>query len=175
LDREGRNGSLGKTLTTAIPREERIITIEDAEEFAGLPPNNVRHLFKRDGGGPGSDALLNTASLRERPDRVLLQELRGPEAYTFLHVALTNPGSLTTIHGDSVTEGLFRLFTLAKGHDEVRGMDDRVIFNLINAVVDVVMPLELAGEDRRRIGETWFAPAAWRDRNETAADLLKTA
>jgi type IV secretion system protein VirB11 len=172
----GRTGagktSLGKTLTTAIPRDERIITIEDAEEFAGLPPNCVRHLFKRDGGGPGSDALLNTASLRERPDRVLLQELRGPEAYTFLHVALTNPGSLTTIHGDSVREGLFRLFTLAKGHDEARGMDDRIVLNMINSVVDVVMPLALAEDKRRRIGSTWFVADAAR-RGETAADLLK--
>jgi type IV secretion system protein VirB11 len=174
----GRTGagktSLGKTLTTAIPRDERVITIEDVEEFSGLPPNNVRHLFKRDGGGPGADALLNTASLRERPDRLLLQELRGPEAYTFFQVALTHPGSISTIHGDSVREGLFRAFTLCKGHEEVRGMDDQTVKHMLASVVDVVMPLQSV-DGRFTIGETWFAPAAWRDRQETAADLLKDA
>jgi type IV secretion system protein VirB11 len=165
--------TLGKCLITAIPRTERVITIEDAEEFSGLPDNCVRHLFKRDGSGPGTDQLLNTASLRERPDRILLQELRGPEAYTFLHVSLANPGSISTLHGDSVREGLFRLFGLSKGHPEARGMQDDTVKRMIASVVDVVMPLASI-DGRFHIGSTWFIGDAGR-RNETAADLLEDA
>ena len=101
--------STGKTtflnaLLKEIDPAERIITIEDTLEL--LPPqhNVVRLLSSK--GGQGIAAVdppkLLEASLRMRPDRLLLGELRGKEAMSFLQAINTgHPGSLTTVHANS--------------------------------------------------------------------------
>ncbi|MEG3085376.1 P-type DNA transfer ATPase VirB11 [Sphingomonas sp. PB2P12] len=104
--------STGKTtflnaLIREIPAHERLITIEDTPELQITHPNTVGLVAVRGALGEAQVSAddLVSASLRMRPDRIILGELRGPEAYAFLRAVNTgHPGSMTTIHADS-TEG----------------------------------------------------------------------
>lgn len=104
--------STGKTtflnaLIREIPEEERLITIEDTPELQLSHANAIGLLAARGALGEAqvtADDLVS-ASLRMRPDRIILGELRGSEAYAFLRAINTgHPGSMTTVHADS-TEG----------------------------------------------------------------------
>ncbi|WP_420607454.1 P-type DNA transfer ATPase VirB11 [Novosphingopyxis sp.] len=101
--------SSGKTtflnaLLKEIPTEERLITIEDAPELTQSHANMIGLIAARSmlsEADVSAEALLN-AALRMRPDRILLGEIRGPEAFTFLRAINSgHPGSMTTIHADS--------------------------------------------------------------------------
>jgi type IV secretion system protein VirB11 len=87
-----------------IPMEERIITIEDARELLPPQPNSLHLLFSR--GEQGEAAVsaveLLEASLRLTGDRLIMGELRGAEAYTYLEMLNTGTGgSISTIHANS--------------------------------------------------------------------------
>jgi type IV secretion system protein VirB11 len=101
--------STGKTtfvnaLLKEIPRQERLILIEDAAEVRIEHPNAVGLLAVRGETGEAkvtAEDLLQ-ACLRMRPDRIILGELRGREAASFLRAVNTgHPGSITTLHADS--------------------------------------------------------------------------
>ena len=104
--------STGKTtFLNALIREisptERLITIEDTPELQVGHANAVGLLAARGSLGEAQVSVddLVSASLRMRPDRIILGELRGPEAYAFLRAINTgHPGSMTTVHADS-TQG----------------------------------------------------------------------
>ena len=101
--------STGKTtflnaLLREIPAEERLILIEDTPELVLEHANSVGLVSARGELGEARVTAndLVSASLRMRPDRIILGELRGPEAFSFLRaVASGHPGSMTTIHADS--------------------------------------------------------------------------
>jgi type IV secretion system protein VirB11 len=101
--------STGKTtflnaLLKEISADERIITVEDAAEVQVSQPNHVGLLAVKGNQGEARvsvDDLLQ-ASLRLRPDRIIVGEIRGREAATFLRAINTgHPGSFTTVHADS--------------------------------------------------------------------------
>lgn len=101
--------STGKTtflnaLIREIPPAERLITIEDTPELQVRHANAIGLLAVRGSLGEAQVSAddLVSASLRMRPDRIILGELRGPEAYAFLRAINTgHPGSMTTVHADS--------------------------------------------------------------------------
>lgn len=101
--------STGKTtflnaLIREIPAEERLIFIEDTPELTLRHPNAVGLLAARSALGEAHVSAndLVAASLRMRPDRIILGELRGEEAFAFLRAVNTgHPGSMTTVHSDS--------------------------------------------------------------------------
>ncbi|NOG73905.1 P-type DNA transfer ATPase VirB11 [Roseicella sp. DB1501] len=167
---------LSKTLTAEIPMAERILTIEDALELVVPQPNCVRLLYSKGGlseGGVTADALLQ-ATLRMRPDRVLLQELRDEAAWVYLNEVMTgHPGSLTTIHGADAPQAMRRLFNLVKGTPQGAAYGDATLMDMLATAVDAIVPLrsEAGGY---AIREVWFADDAAR-RGETAADLLRVA
>ncbi|MGA9116044.1 MAG: ATPase, T2SS/T4P/T4SS family [Bacteroidota bacterium] len=113
--------SSGKTtllnaLSELIPTQERIITIEDTFELQLQQPHvvpletrmNVESWQK-----PVTLRDLFTSSLRMRPDRIIIGELRGPEALDFLQAMISgHGGSLSTIHADTPEDALERLATL---------------------------------------------------------------
>jgi type IV secretion system protein VirB11 len=169
--------TLSRSMLSAIDPGERIITIEDALELSGLPPNHVRLLYsKSDYNGVaalGAESLLQ-ASLRMRPDRVLLQELRDEAAWIYVNEICTgHPGSITTIHGRGAAEAFRRLFALAKGSPKGAALEDETLLNLLSASIDVIVPLSESG-GTFAIGAVWFIADAER-RRETAADLLTAA
>ena len=104
-------------LSGAIPGEERIVTIEDAAELR-LRQRHVVRLEARpanlEGRGEVTIRQLVRNALRMRPDRIVVGEVRGPEALDMLQALNTgHDGSLTTVHANSPEDALRRVETLA--------------------------------------------------------------
>jgi pilus assembly protein CpaF len=94
-----------------IPEDERILLIEDTAEIALGHANLVRFEARRAQNGVPGIAIrdLLKASLRHRPDRILLGEIRGGEAFDLLQLLNTgHSGTLSTIHANSAKQGLAR-------------------------------------------------------------------
>ncbi|MBQ2509378.1 MAG: CpaF family protein [Erysipelotrichaceae bacterium] len=117
----GGTGS-GKTtflnvLSSFIPKNERVVTIEDSAELSLQGIDNLVRLESRlpgpDGHGGIDIGLLIRTALRMRPDRIVVGEVRGSEAADMLHALHTgHPGSLCTGHANSCFEMLERLVTM---------------------------------------------------------------
>lgn len=104
-------------LAAFIPEHERVVTIEDAAELELTGKHNLVRLEARraavDGGGSITLSDLIRSSLRLRPDRVIVGEVRGREAYDMIQAMQTgHPGSMSTGHGNSSNEMLNRLSLL---------------------------------------------------------------
>lgn len=165
--------TMGKTLIAAIPPHERLITIEDTLELIIPHENHVRLLYSKGGTGPGgvtAEGLLQ-ASLRMRPDRILLGEMRDDAAWTYLNEVVSgHPGSISTIHGANPVQGFKKLFSLVKGSPQGAALEDKTLVEMLSAAIDVIIPFHTSGEVYE-IGEVWFAADA-RRRGETVANLL---
>lgn len=113
--------STGKTtflnaLLREVPNGERLVLIEDTPELQVEHPNHVGLIAVRGGLGEAQVSAndLVSASLRMRPDRIILGELRGVEAMAFLRAVNSgHPGSMTTIHADSPEAAVEQLVLLA--------------------------------------------------------------
>ena len=107
--------STGKTtfarnLLTHVDDGERLITIEDAFELFPTQPNTVSLLSDRSEKSQRSANALLQASLRMRPDRIIVGELRGSEALTYLEAINTgHGGSVSTIHAETAELAIDRL------------------------------------------------------------------
>jgi pilus assembly protein CpaF len=141
----GGTGS-GKTtllnvLSTNIPQNERIVTIEDAAELQLQQEHVVRLETKTpnvDGRGAVTIRDLVRNSLRMRPDRIVVGEVRGGEALDMLQAMNTgHDGSLTTIHANSPRDALSRLETLIM----MAGMDLplKIVRQQISSAVDLIV------------------------------------
>src|SRR5207249_8599282 len=94
-----------------IPEEERILLIEDTAEIQIAQPNLVRFEARHAQNGLPGVAIrdLLKAALRHRPDRILLGEIRGGEAFDLLQLLNTgHSGTLSTVHANSAKQGLAR-------------------------------------------------------------------
>lgn len=139
--------SSGKTtflnaLIREIPADERLIFIEDTPELLLRHANMVGLLAARSALGEAAvtaEDLLN-ASLRMRPDRVILGELRGPEAFTFLRAVNTgHPGSMTTVHADSPERAIEQIALLVlHGGIQLRRED---VIHYVRSTIDVFVQL----------------------------------
>lgn len=157
--------STGKTTFTnavirSIPHEERLITVEDAREIdLNSHPNRVHLLASK--GGQGR-AKVNTqdlieACLRLRPERIIVGELRGSEAFSFLRAINTgHPGSISTLHADTPQMAIeqLKLMVMQAG----LGMPPEDILNYIKNVVDIVIQLKRGEKGRRYISEIYYRP-----------------
>jgi len=150
----GKTTTLG-ALAAFVDAAERVVTIEDAAELRlGLP--HVVRLEARppnlEGRGEVTIRRLVRNALRMRPDRLIVGEVRGPEALDLL-VALStgHAGSLCTIHAGSAAEALRRLETLALMADV--GLPLAAIRDQIADAIDLVVRQERAPDGARRIVE----------------------
>jgi pilus assembly protein CpaF len=153
----GGTGS-GKTtllnaLSASIPDDERILTIEDAAELQ-LVQRHVLRLEARpkniEGEGEISIRDLVRNALRMRPDRIVVGEVRGPEALDMLQAMNTgHDGSITTIHANTPRDALARLETmvLMAGYD----LPLRAIREQIASALDLVIQIERMHDGGRRI------------------------
>ena len=150
--------STGKTtflnaLLREVPASERLILIEDTPELQTRHENLVGLLAARSALGEAqvtANDLLG-ASLRMRPDRIILGELRGDEAYVFLRAVNTgHPGSMTTVHADSAERAVEQIVLLALQAGTQLNRDD--IRHYVRSTVDVFVQLDRTG-GRRRIAE----------------------
>jgi pilus assembly protein CpaF len=109
--------SMLNALSTAIPAEERIVVIEDSSELRLAQPHTLYLESQQpDSYGRGGVNIrqLFVASLRMRPDRILVGEVRGGEALDMVQAMLSgHAGSLTTVHATSPRDALTRLETLS--------------------------------------------------------------
>lgn len=128
--------SLLRRLMQEIPGDERLVTIEDTDEFGPLPLRNRVSLFY--GAADVSAESAVKASLRMRPDRVAMQELRGAEAFAYLRLlAAGHPGGLTTWHaqeGDPFTP----LALMAKTSTAGRNIPDDKLAVILRNLIDIV-------------------------------------
>jgi len=143
----GGTGS-GKTtllnvLSRFIPENERIVTIEDAAELQMKQEHLVR-LETRPANIEGKGAVVQRDlvrnSLRMRPDRIILGEVRGQEAFDMLQAMNTgHDGSLTTIHANSARDALLRLETMvAMANLEIPSQFlRRYIASALNVIIQV--------------------------------------
>lgn len=139
--------SSGKTtfvnaLLREIPPDERLIIIEDTPELQIQHQNMVGLIAARGelGEAEVSAADLLVASLRMRPDRIILGEIRGSEATTFLRAINTgHPGSISTIHADSPQRAIDQLALLVMETGTRMGWDDviRYVRNSLGIVVQL--------------------------------------
>ena len=155
--------STGKTTFTnamlrAIPTDERIITCEDAREIDLKDHPNRMHLLASKGGQGRARVTtqdLIEACLRLRPDRIIVGELRGAEAFSFLRAINTgHPGSISTLHADTPKMAMeqLKLMVMQAG----LGMPPDQIKEYIFNVVDVVVQLKRAAKGKRYISEIYF-------------------
>lgn len=152
--------TLAKALIKLIPDGERLITIEDTREFV-MPHRNCVHLmYAKDGQGQARITAkeLLEASLRMRPDRILLQELRDGTAFFYLrNVNSGHPGSITTVHASSAPMALEQLTLLVKESEGGRDLERGDIRAMLRLLVDVVV--QCKKEDGRfAVTEIWFDP-----------------
>lgn len=153
----GGTGS-GKTtllnvISGAIPENERIITIEDAAELQLQQPHVVR-LESRppniEGKGEITQRALLSNSLRMRPDRIILGEVRGAEVLDMLQAMNTgHEGSMTTIHANSPRDALTRLEHMMS----MAGMQvsPRTMRQQISAALSVVIQISRLSDGKRKI------------------------
>jgi type IV secretion system protein VirB11 len=162
--------TMGITCISEIPEGERIITIENTREYRLSQRNKVHLLYSQGEQGIAQVTQddLQVASLRSRPDRVLVQELLDDDAAdTYVTQVISgHPGSITTIHGRDAAQAFKKLFGMVS-----KGKDTAMVLNTLCSAIDVIMPFR-SKNGVFSIGETFFAPDAAR-RGETAADLLR--
>lgn len=144
----GGTGS-GKTtflnaLMQEIPDGERIITIEDTPEVRPRQQNHLRLIVTRgDQNIARIDARkLVAASLRMRPDRLLLGEIRGEEAFDFLQAINTgHPGSLSTVHANTTQGAYMRLAMLVMQSPAVTGMSKGDLIDFLKMTLPLVVQI----------------------------------
>lgn len=153
----GGTGS-GKTtllnvLSRFIPENERIVTIEDAAELQ-LKQEHVVRLETRppniEGKGEVTQRDLVRNSLRMRPDRIIVGEVRGQEAFDMLQAMNTgHEGSLTTIHANSPRDALMRLETMVA----MTGLEipSGFLRRYISSAMDVVIHLSRLSDGSRKL------------------------
>ena len=150
--------STGKTtflnaLIREIAPHERLILIEDTPELRVRHDNVVGLLAVRSELGEAQVTAneLLAASMRMRPDRIILGELRGVEAYAFLRAVNTgHPGSMTTVHADGAERAVEQIVLLALQAGTQLNRDD--IRHYVHSTVDVFVHLERTA-GRRRIAD----------------------
>jgi pilus assembly protein CpaF len=145
--------TLLNVLSSFISNRERIVTIEDAAELQ-LHQDHVVRLETRpqniEGKGAVQQRQLLINSLRMRPDRIIIGEVRGEEALDMLQAMNTgHDGSLTTIHANSPRDALGRLETMVAMAN--LSIPDSVIRRQISSAIDLVVQISRLSDGTRKL------------------------
>ena len=157
--------STGKTtfasaLYREIPHEERLITIEDAREIKLDQPNRLHLVASKGGQGLAKVTTqdLIEACLRLAPTRIIVGELRGAEAFSYIRAVNTgHPGSIATLHADNPRLAIEQLCLMVM--QAGMGMTRAEIKNYVMQVVEIVVQLKKGGKGRRYVSELYFDPS----------------
>ncbi|MDR2031372.1 MAG: P-type DNA transfer ATPase VirB11 [Azoarcus sp.] len=157
----GKTGS-GKTTVTkslirSIPAGERLITIEDVHELFLNQHENKVHLFyarEDEGGAKVTPKQALASCLRMKPDRILLAELRGDEAWEFIKSVNTgHPGSISTMHANGAYEAFEQLTALIKDSRTGAHLDTAYIKHRLFTTLDVILYYH-----QRKLREIYYDP-----------------
>src|SRR5258708_9160832 len=145
--------TLLNVLSGFIPSTERIVTIEDSAELQLQQPHIVRLQTRPpniEGKGEVAQRELLRNSLRMRPDRIVVGEVRGAEALDMLQAMNTVPdGSLTTVHANSARDAIGRIETMVS----MTGISFpiRALRAQIASAVNIVIQVQRGDDGRRRL------------------------
>lgn len=132
-----------KSLLKKIPLDERIITIEDVHELTMRNfPNKVHLFYAREGESEFNVTASNAVAscLRMRPDRIILSEIRGNEAWDFIKsISTGHPGSISSMHANGAYEAFEQLTAFIKDSESGRHLDTSYIMHRLQTTIDVVM------------------------------------
>jgi len=157
--------TLLNALSGFVPDHERIVTIEDSAELRLQQP----HVVSLEGRPPNVEGKgqitirdLVRNSLRMRPDRIIVGEVRGAETLDMLQAMNTgHEGSLATVHANSTEDAIVRLETLASMSE--LNIPFEALRDQINGAVDVILQLDRMADGRRRIVEIAVVASRRRD------------
>ncbi|MGW9117966.1 CpaF family protein [Streptomyces sp. NPDC055663] len=157
--------TLLNALSGLIPDRERIVTIEDSAELQ-LQQSHVIRLESRPANVEGKGQItirdLVRNSLRMRPDRIVVGEVRGGESLDMLQAMSTgHDGSLATVHANNAEDALMRLQTLAS-MSEIK-IPFEALHDQINSAVDVIVQLTRHADGSRKITEIAVLDSHGRD------------
>ncbi|KTD32202.1 hypothetical protein Lnau_3113 [Legionella nautarum] len=137
-----------------IDVQERLVTIEGVREVKTTLPNCVHLLANEDNDEGHSASMLDLlkVSFRLRPDRIFLSELRSHEAYPFLRACISgHPGSLTTLHADSIASAKEQLCFMLSESPSLQGASVNRLKQLIRTAIHVVVQMRRDEEGVRLI------------------------
>lgn len=143
------NACVGK-----IPLQERLITLEDTYEIK-VPHTNIVRLkaLKQMSDHTRGISMqdLVQASLRLRPDRLIMGEIRGKEIFDFVSACSTgHSGAIATIHANNPRVAFMRMAQLYK-LNEVAGMQEKDIYTVLHEVIDIIVQLEKTSKGRQLV------------------------
>lgn len=142
-----------KSLVDLIPSHTRLITIEDTHELDTPNHPNHAHLFYKE---HITAKQIIAACMRLKPDRILLTELRGDEAWDYLSALNTgHPGGLTSVHANDARSVHYRIAQLAMESPAGKSMPYEYILNTVRATIDVVCFFH-----RTHMTELYYDPVA---------------
>jgi len=145
-----------KSLALEIPKEERIILLEDVNEISNMPHIEIVYLLYGEGKNRVSSSECLKACMRLSPDRILLTELRDNAAWDFLAGANTaHPGSIFSVHADDAQTTPARIADLVKQSEIGKGLDYTTILHKVKTTLDVVVFMA-----NRNIVEIMYDPLA---------------
>jgi type IV secretion system protein VirB11 len=149
-----------KSLILEVPNDERIIIIEDAKELIlNNHPNHVRLFYSKGTQGLANvtPKMLLESCLRMRPDRIFLAELRGDEAFDYLRVVASHPGSITSVHGHTAELALAQMLLLIRQSEAGQALKSEEIRSLLYQTIDIVLQFDFEGSTRF-VKEVWYKP-----------------
>jgi pilus assembly protein CpaF len=140
-------------LSSYIPHDERVVTIEDSAELQLRQPHVVRLETRPaniEGNGAVPQRMLLINALRMRPDRVVMGETRGGEAIDMLQAMNTgHDGSITTLHANTPRDALGRLETMISMAN--LGIPERAMRQQIASAVDIVIQASRLSDGTRKV------------------------
>ncbi len=147
---------LGRRMLWLMDKSERLVTIEDSYELRPTHENVVSLIAERSEQSPRSADRLLQATLRLRPDRIIVGELRGSEAATFLEAINTgHGGSFTTLHATTARKAMDRLalMVMSKGTQ----LQYSEVLRYLKSTIDLVIQTA-QDDDTRGIAEVYLPP-----------------
>src|SRR5215212_1338504 len=157
--------TLLNALSAAVPASERIITVEDNAELRLQQPHVVTLEARPanvEGRGEISIRDLVRNSLRMRPDRIIVGEVRGGETLDMLQALNTgHEGSLVTVHANSCDDAIHRLETLATMSD--LHIPFEALRDQINSAIHVIVQIDRFADGKRRIAEVAIVASTRRE------------
>ncbi len=144
-------------LCKSIPNNERVITIEDVLEVVLTQKNNIRLLASKGGQGEAkvTHIQLLESCLRLRPDRILLSEVRGKEAFNYLESINTgHPGSISTVHANNIEGAIERLVMMSLRGSQ--GYTKEQLKDYIKNSINVFVQIYRSNTGSRHITEIYY-------------------
>ena len=154
------NTTLLNALSSAIPREERVITIEDSLELRLSPYAHVAAMEGRPADASGENAVSIRAlvknALRQRPDRIIVGEVRDESALEMLQACNTgHEGSMSTVHANGPNEAVARLSVMVAQGGEFPS--DKVDW-LVGSAIDLIVMVKRYRDGSRRVSGLYEVP-----------------